>query len=64
MLIVHSIISTSICIALDYPFNYVHNCLTDLLPKCVKKVVEWMELQKRMRVYELGSLPSFLFIFV
>ncbi|PSS36445.1 Galacturonosyltransferase-like [Actinidia chinensis var. chinensis] len=27
------------------------------------KIVEWMELQKRMRLYELGSLPPFLLVF-
>ncbi|KAJ6678546.1 GLYCOSYLTRANSFERASE 8 DOMAIN-CONTAINING PROTEIN [Salix viminalis] len=27
------------------------------------KLVEWMELQKRMRIYELGSLPPFLLVF-
>ncbi|KAJ4844876.1 putative galacturonosyltransferase-like 1 [Turnera subulata] len=27
------------------------------------KIVEWMELQKRMRIYELGSLPPFLLVF-
>lgn len=26
-------------------------------------IVEWMELQKRMRIYELGSLPPFLLVF-
>ncbi|XP_051141246.1 probable galacturonosyltransferase-like 1 [Andrographis paniculata] len=30
---------------------------------CTKKIVEWMELQKRMRIYELGSLPPFLLVF-
>ncbi|PWA80488.1 Glycosyl transferase, family 8 [Artemisia annua] len=28
-----------------------------------KKIEEWMELQKRMRIYELGSLPPFLLVF-
>ncbi|KAF6166567.1 hypothetical protein GIB67_005429 [Kingdonia uniflora] len=28
-----------------------------------RKIVEWMELQKRMRIYELGSLPPFLLVF-
>ncbi|KAK9054062.1 hypothetical protein SSX86_025138 [Deinandra increscens subsp. villosa] len=28
-----------------------------------RKIVEWMELQKRMRIYELGSLPPFLLEF-
>ncbi|KAF3952240.1 hypothetical protein CMV_022186 [Castanea mollissima] len=27
------------------------------------KIVEWMEFQKRMRIYELGSLPPFLLVF-
>ncbi|KAI3777059.1 hypothetical protein L1987_46853 [Smallanthus sonchifolius] len=27
------------------------------------KIVEWMELQKRLRIYELGSLPPFLLVF-
>ncbi|CAI9758750.1 unnamed protein product [Fraxinus pennsylvanica] len=27
------------------------------------KIVEWMELQKRVRIYELGSLPPFLLVF-
>ncbi|XP_021847835.1 probable galacturonosyltransferase-like 1 [Spinacia oleracea] len=27
------------------------------------KLTEWMELQKRMRIYELGSLPPFLLVF-
>ncbi|XWS33718.1 hypothetical protein CRYUN_Cryun22dG0107400 [Craigia yunnanensis] len=27
------------------------------------KIIEWMELQKRMRIYELGSLPPFLLVF-
>ncbi|KAF5766206.1 putative polygalacturonate 4-alpha-galacturonosyltransferase [Helianthus annuus] len=27
------------------------------------KIIEWMELQKRMRIYELGSLPPFLLEF-
>lgn len=27
-----------------------------------KKIEEWMELQKRMRIYELGSLPPFLLV--
>ncbi|KAK7406633.1 hypothetical protein VNO78_08262 [Psophocarpus tetragonolobus] len=27
------------------------------------KIHEWMELQKRMRIYELGSLPPFLLVF-
>ncbi|XP_043709438.1 probable galacturonosyltransferase-like 1 [Telopea speciosissima] len=27
------------------------------------KIEEWMELQKRMRIYELGSLPPFLLVF-
>ncbi|CAH9118855.1 unnamed protein product [Cuscuta epithymum] len=27
------------------------------------KIVEWMELQKRIRIYELGSLPPFLLVF-
>ncbi|TKY70490.1 galacturonosyltransferase 2 [Spatholobus suberectus] len=27
------------------------------------KIQEWMELQKRMRIYELGSLPPFLLVF-
>ncbi|KAK4487417.1 hypothetical protein RD792_005950 [Penstemon davidsonii] len=27
------------------------------------RIVEWMELQKRMRIYELGSLPPFLLVF-
>ncbi|KAI3462814.1 hypothetical protein Pfo_019477 [Paulownia fortunei] len=30
---------------------------------CTTKIVEWMELQKRMRIYELGSLPPFLLVF-
>ncbi|XP_044488898.1 probable galacturonosyltransferase-like 1 [Mangifera indica] len=28
-----------------------------------RKITEWMELQKRMRIYELGSLPPFLLVF-
>ncbi|XP_062157930.1 probable galacturonosyltransferase-like 1 [Alnus glutinosa] len=28
-----------------------------------KKIEDWMELQKRMRIYELGSLPPFLLVF-
>ncbi|XP_009379176.2 probable galacturonosyltransferase-like 1 [Pyrus x bretschneideri] len=28
-----------------------------------EQIVEWMELQKRMRIYELGSLPPFLLVF-
>ncbi|THU48107.1 hypothetical protein C4D60_Mb09t22730 [Musa balbisiana] len=28
-----------------------------------EKIEEWMELQKRMRIYELGSLPPFLLVF-
>ncbi|KAM1156465.1 hypothetical protein TB2_026711 [Malus domestica] len=28
-----------------------------------ERIVEWMELQKRMRIYELGSLPPFLLVF-
>ncbi|PKI66161.1 hypothetical protein CRG98_013414 [Punica granatum] len=28
-----------------------------------RRIVEWMELQKRMRIYELGSLPPFLLVF-
>ncbi|KAE8693290.1 putative galacturonosyltransferase-like 2 [Hibiscus syriacus] len=28
-----------------------------------KKITEWMELQKRIRIYELGSLPPFLLVF-
>ncbi|KAK4387573.1 putative galacturonosyltransferase-like 1 [Sesamum angolense] len=28
-----------------------------------KQIEEWMELQKRMRIYELGSLPPFLLVF-
>ncbi|KAE8701235.1 putative galacturonosyltransferase-like 1 [Hibiscus syriacus] len=28
-----------------------------------RKIVEWMEVQKRMRIYELGSLPPFLLVF-
>ncbi|XP_052197782.1 probable galacturonosyltransferase-like 1 [Diospyros lotus] len=28
-----------------------------------RKIVEWMELQKRVRIYELGSLPPFLLVF-
>ncbi|KAK6924302.1 Glycosyl transferase, family 8, partial [Dillenia turbinata] len=27
------------------------------------KIIEWMELQKRLRIYELGSLPPFLLMF-
>ncbi|XP_022962892.1 probable galacturonosyltransferase-like 1 [Cucurbita moschata] len=27
------------------------------------KIIEWMELQKRIRIYELGSLPPFLLVF-
>ncbi|KAK9988350.1 hypothetical protein SO802_028589 [Lithocarpus litseifolius] len=27
------------------------------------KIVDWMELQKRMRIYKLGSLPLFLLVF-
>ncbi|KAL2498344.1 putative galacturonosyltransferase-like 1 [Abeliophyllum distichum] len=27
------------------------------------KIEEWMEIQKRMRIYELGSLPPFLLVF-
>ncbi|RAL46755.1 hypothetical protein DM860_005034 [Cuscuta australis] len=27
------------------------------------KIAEWMELQKRLRIYELGSLPPFLLVF-
>ncbi|CAK9312623.1 unnamed protein product [Citrullus colocynthis] len=27
------------------------------------KIEEWMELQKRMRIYELGSLPPFMLVF-
>ncbi|KAK9678221.1 hypothetical protein RND81_11G197200 [Saponaria officinalis] len=27
------------------------------------QITEWMELQKRMRIYELGSLPPFLLVF-
>lgn len=27
------------------------------------KIEDWMELQKRMRIYELGSLPPFLLVF-
>nr|GEZ95645.1 probable galacturonosyltransferase-like 1 [Tanacetum cinerariifolium] len=27
------------------------------------QIIEWMELQKRMRIYELGSLPPFLLVF-
>lgn len=30
---------------------------------CTAQIVEWMELQKRMRIYELGSLPPFLLVF-
>ncbi|CAA0840883.1 Probable galacturonosyltransferase-like 2 [Striga hermonthica] len=30
---------------------------------CTRRIVEWMELQKRMRIYELGSLPPFLLVF-
>ncbi|XP_047324535.1 probable galacturonosyltransferase-like 1 [Impatiens glandulifera] len=29
----------------------------------VKKIEEWMMIQKRMRIYELGSLPPFLLVF-
>ncbi|CAA6657709.1 unnamed protein product [Spirodela intermedia] len=29
----------------------------------VMRIEEWMELQKRMRIYELGSLPPFLLVF-
>ncbi|KAL3845206.1 hypothetical protein ACJIZ3_002609 [Penstemon smallii] len=29
----------------------------------ITKIEEWMELQKRMRIYELGSLPPFLLVF-
>ncbi|XP_071701843.1 probable galacturonosyltransferase-like 1 [Rutidosis leptorrhynchoides] len=29
-----------------------------------RKIEEWMELQKRMRIYELGSLPPFLLVFI
>ncbi|KAK5845566.1 hypothetical protein PVK06_001757 [Gossypium arboreum] len=28
-----------------------------------RKIEEWMEIQKRMRIYELGSLPPFLLVF-
>ncbi|XP_074572123.1 putative galacturonosyltransferase-like 1 [Curcuma longa] len=28
-----------------------------------ERIEEWMELQKRMRIYELGSLPPFLLVF-
>ncbi|CAL1410978.1 unnamed protein product [Linum trigynum] len=28
-----------------------------------RKIEEWMELQKRVRIYELGSLPPFLLVF-
>lgn len=28
-----------------------------------RRILEWMELQKRMRIYELGSLPPFLLVF-
>ncbi|XP_068654718.1 probable galacturonosyltransferase-like 1 [Aristolochia californica] len=28
-----------------------------------RKIEDWMELQKRMRIYELGSLPPFLLVF-
>ncbi|XP_020579190.1 probable galacturonosyltransferase-like 2 [Phalaenopsis equestris] len=28
-----------------------------------EKIEEWMDLQKRMRIYELGSLPPFLLVF-
>ncbi|CAN8254781.1 unnamed protein product [Cochlearia groenlandica] len=28
-----------------------------------RKIIEWMELQKRMIIYELGSLPPFLLVF-
>ncbi|GMN29701.1 hypothetical protein TIFTF001_002522 [Ficus carica] len=28
-----------------------------------EKIVDWMELQKRIRIYELGSLPPFLLVF-
>ncbi|KFK34323.1 hypothetical protein AALP_AA5G130000 [Arabis alpina] len=28
-----------------------------------RKIIEWMELQKRIRIYELGSLPPFLLVF-
>lgn len=28
-----------------------------------RRIIEWMELQKRMRIYELGSLPPFLLVF-
>ncbi|GAB2219034.1 hypothetical protein Droror1_Dr00006659 [Drosera rotundifolia] len=28
-----------------------------------RRIEEWMELQKRMRIYELGSLPPFLLVF-
>ncbi|KAB1220529.1 putative galacturonosyltransferase-like 1 [Morella rubra] len=28
-----------------------------------RKIEEWMELQKRMRIYQLGSLPPFLLVF-
>ncbi|KAJ8451822.1 hypothetical protein Cgig2_007305 [Carnegiea gigantea] len=28
-----------------------------------RKIIEWMEVQKRMRIYELGSLPPFLLVF-
>ncbi|CAL1380391.1 unnamed protein product [Linum trigynum] len=28
-----------------------------------RRIVEWMELQKRLRIYELGSLPPFLLVF-
>ncbi|CAI0548889.1 unnamed protein product [Linum tenue] len=28
-----------------------------------RRIMEWMELQKRMRIYEIGSLPHFLLVF-
>ncbi|XP_071685606.1 probable galacturonosyltransferase-like 1 [Rutidosis leptorrhynchoides] len=33
------------------------------LGEYTRKIEEWMELQKRMRIYELGSLPPFLLVF-
>ncbi|KAK9277519.1 hypothetical protein L1049_007063 [Liquidambar formosana] len=31
--------------------------------KCTKKLETWMRIQKRYRIYELGSLPPFLLVF-
>ncbi|KAF5769060.1 hypothetical protein HanXRQr2_Chr14g0643811 [Helianthus annuus] len=72
-----NLISSSMRVALENPFNYARKprvistpvvMVMDMVKwkggKYRRRIKNWMELQRKKRIYELGSLPSFLLVFV